>query len=236
MILHTLKHSARGGGAKRLIPTLTFALLAALAAPVTSAIADDDWPAPWYILKHSGNPDSLQARASTPLAEGQSHSIKIMFQARNIHISDFFRAPNTALADDTSWQTWVTVNCGGGPSDRLVWKGCYHPKPNSGHRPLIDPYIEVALGTVNSAAWTISASSYPSSTGASWDTEVPQGPVLKHYEHIVTLTIMAVDDTCKGQTPHSITVKIRGDDPIRDLESETFTIKKKDNDPIASTC
>ncbi len=229
MISYTLKHS--GGG--RLLPALTFALLAVLAAP---AMADDDWPAPYYTLKHADNPDSLQAMASTPLEEGQSHSIRILFQAHNIHISDFFRAPTPALEDEMSWQTWVMTNCGGGPANRLVWKGCYHPKPNSGHRPLIDPYIEVALGTVDSAAWTITASSYPSSTGASWNTEVPQGPVLYHYEHFVTLTIMAVDDTCRGQTPHTITVKIRGDNPLRDLASETFTIKKRDNDLIAPAC
>ncbi|MDE0361350.1 MAG: hypothetical protein OXI74_09300 [Rhodospirillaceae bacterium] len=173
--------------------------------------------------------------ASTPLEEGQSHSIRIMFQARNIHISDFFQATTAALADDTAFQTWVLGNCGGGPAKR-VWRGCYHPKPNSGHRPLIDPYIEVDLGTVDSAAWTITASSYPSSKGASWDTEVQQGPVLKHYEHYVTLTITAVEDACRGQTPHTITVKIKGDDPLRDLKSETFTIKKKDNDLIAPSC
>ena len=228
--------SANGWTSERICrgrPALTFALLVALAAP--PAMADDDWPAPYYIIKHADNPDSLQATAMSPLAEGQSHSIRIMFQARNIHISDFFQAPNTAFADDAAWQAWVTGNCGGGPAKR-VWGGCYHPKPNSGHRPRIDPYIEVALGTVDSAAWTISASSYPSSTGASWNTEVPQGPVLEHYEHFVTLTIMAVDDTCRGQTPHTITAKIRGDDPVRDLASETFTIKKKDNDLIAAAC
>ena len=228
MFSYTLKYSGGGG-------SLTFALLAALVTLPMPAMADDDWPAPYYIIKHAGNPDSLQAMASTPLEEGRSHSIRIMFQARNIHISDFFMAPGSALADDAAWQAWVTGNCGGGPAKR-VWGGCYHPKPNSGHRPRIDPYIEVALGTVDSAAWTISASSYPSSTGASWNTEVPQGPVLEHYEHFVTLTIMAVEDTCKGQTPHTITVKIRGDDPVRDLASETFTIKKGDNDLIAAAC
>ena len=137
--------------------------------------------------------------------------------------------------DYAAFQSWVSTNCGGGPA-QFVWRGCYHPKPNADPRPLIDPYIEVDLGTVDSAAWTISASSYPSSKGASWNTEVTQGPVLKHYEQFVTLTVVAVEDTCRGQTPHTITVEIRGDDPLRDLESETFTIKKKDNDLIAMAC
>ena len=57
------------------------------------------------VIKHAGYPDSLQATASTPLAEGRSHSIRILFQARNIHISDFFQAPGSALADDAAWQT-----------------------------------------------------------------------------------------------------------------------------------
>ena len=214
---------------------LASALLAALVILPMPAMADGDWPAPFYIIKHAGNPDSLQAMASTLLEEGQSHSIKIMFQARNIHISDFYEAPSSALANETSWAAWVTTNCGGGPANRLVWGGCYHPKPNS-QGSLIDPYIEVALGTVNSAAWTITESSYPSSKGASWDYGGTQGPVLKHYEHYVTLTVVAVDDTCRGQRPHTITVKIRGDDPLRDLKSETFTIKKRDNDLIAAAC
>ena len=224
----TLKHRIRG-----LAPTL--ACLAALTAPLMPTMADDDWPGPYYILKHADNPDSLQMMASGPLEEGQSHSIRILLQARNIHISDFYKAPASALADETAFQSWVSTNCGGGPAE-FVWRGCYHPKPNSDPRPLIDPYIEVDLGTVDSAAWTITASSYPSSKGASWGTEVPQGPVLKHYEHFVTLTVGAVEDSCRGQTPHTITVKIRGDDPLRDLESETFTIKKGDNDLIAPAC
>ena len=83
---------AGGGGGG--LHFLTLALLAALAVPPMPAMADDDWPAPYYVIKHAGNPDSLQATAMSPLAEGQSHSIRILFQARNIHISDFFRAPN----------------------------------------------------------------------------------------------------------------------------------------------
>ena len=224
-LMFSLTRSIRGLGP-------TFACLAALAVP---AMADDDMPAPFYIIKHADNPDSLQAMASAALEEGRSHSIRIMFQARNIHISDFFQAPGWALVDEPTFQGWVGTNCGGGPA-KFVWRGCYHPKPNSGHRPLIDPYIEVDLGTVDSAAWTISASSYPSTKGATWNTEVPQGPVLKHYEQFVTLTVAAVEDSCRGQTPHTITVKIRGDDPLRDLDSETFTIKKDDNDPISPAC
>ena len=84
------KHRIRG-----LAPTL--ACLAALTAPLMPTMADDDMPAPFYIIKHADNPDSLQAMASAPLEEGRSHSIRIMFQARNIHISDFFMAPNNAL-------------------------------------------------------------------------------------------------------------------------------------------
>jgi len=228
MFMFRFKHRIRG-----LAPTL--ACLAALTAPLMPTMADDDMPAPFYIIKHADNPDSLQAMASAPLEEGQNHSIRIMFQARNIHISDFYMAPNSALVDQAAFQSWVSTNCGGGPA-QFVWRGCYHPKPNSDPRPLIDPYIEVDLGTVDSAAWTISASSYPSSKGASWGTEVTQGPVLKHYEQFVTLSVAAVEDTCKGQTPHSITVKIRGDDPLRDLDSETFTIKKDDNDLVAPAC
>ncbi len=198
-------------------------------------MADSDWPAAWYLIRHAGNPGNIQAMATMPLEEGQSHSIRIKFQARNIHIADFISAPIQDVSTEADFQTWVTNNCKGGAA-QWNWRGCYAPKPNSGHRPLIDPYIEVALGTVDSAAWTITASSYPSSTGASWNTEAQQGPVLEHYEHYVTLTIVAVNDTCRGQTPHTITVKIRGDSPLRDLASETFTIKKRDNDLIAPAC
>lgn len=224
-------HDNKWGGRGTL---LTLALVAALVTLPMVAKADSDWPAPYYTILNSGNPDSLQSKARTPLAEGSSHSIRIRFQARNIHVPDFL--DYTGSDNRTAFNTWVASTCKGGPA-QWRWGGCYAPKPNpSPHRPLIDPYIEVDLGTVDSSAWTITASSYPSSTGASWDYGGPQGPVLEHYEHYVTLTIMAVNDTCRGETPHTITVKIKGDDPLRDLKSETFTIKKKDNDLLGSAC
>ncbi len=205
----------RGGG-DAACTFLTLALVAALSISVGLAATT------YYLIRtgHSGN-DVVQT-----VPEGGSTTFKIKFQARHI--------------PHANWEENVTPQSRCFHIVERLLPGCYvlreSSDPNSSYY-RIRPVIEITAPTEAAAhGWSLSDTGYPVSATATWDHEGHQIEIYQ-YGHSVDVTATATNDTCKGPQTSTFTAKIMDANNSNEvLLQKTYTLRKRDNDPVAVSC
>ena len=197
---------------------LVLALVAVLSISVAFAALQT-----YYLIRtgHGGN-DVVQT-----VSEGGSTTFKIKFQALHVPHSEWINVRGNPA---TCFHIPATFYTG-----HATFRGyCYVLIPDPRR---IRPIIQISSPTDATAhGWTTTTSSYPTSATAAWDHGGHQIEVYQ-YEHSVTVTAAASDDSCKGpQTSTFVASIVNANASNAVLAERTYTLRKRDNDLLSAAC